>query len=62
MGGYDPKTSNAELFYMDFLGASVPVNFYGFGYGGMFTLSITDKEYRQGEYLCIVQLPLSKTE
>ncbi|MPC28656.1 Proteasome subunit beta type-2 [Portunus trituberculatus] len=46
MGGYDPKTEAAELFYMDFLGASVPVNFYGFGYGGMFTLSITDREYR----------------
>lgn len=49
MGGYDPKTEAAELFYMDFLGASVPVNFYGFGYGGMFTLSITDREYRPGK-------------
>lgn len=46
MGGFDPDTNTSELYYMDYLAASVPVKFYAFGYGGMFTLSVMDKEYR----------------
>ncbi|XP_047495414.1 proteasome subunit beta type-2-like [Penaeus chinensis] len=46
MGGYDTNTSTTELHYMDYLAASVPVKYYAFGYGGMFTLSIMDKEYK----------------
>lgn len=45
MGGVDPDTKKTELFYMDYLAASVPVKYYAFGYGGMFTLSVLDKEY-----------------
>lgn len=50
MGGYNPATSKTELHYMDYLAASVPVSYYAFGYGGMFTLSIMDQEYRSGNY------------
>lgn len=49
MGGYDTNTNTTELHYMDYLAASVPVKYYAFGYGGMFTLSIMDKEYRPGK-------------
>ncbi|KAG7160328.1 proteasome subunit beta type-2-like [Homarus americanus] len=45
MGGVDPDTKKPELFFMDYLAASVPVKYYAFGYGGMFTLSIMDKDY-----------------
>lgn len=45
MGGVDPDTNKTELFYMDYLAASIPVKYYAFGYGGMFTLSVMDKEY-----------------
>ncbi|KAK4309800.1 hypothetical protein Pmani_018592 [Petrolisthes manimaculis] len=45
MGGYNPAINKSELYYMDYLAASVPVNYYAFGYGGMFTLSIMDQEY-----------------
>lgn len=48
VGGYDPDFKKAELFYMDYLAASIPVNYYAFGYGGWFTLSILDREYRPG--------------
>jgi len=47
MGGFDTTTNTSELHYMDYLAASVPVNYYAFGYGGMFTLSIFDKDYRE---------------
>ncbi|XP_071529649.1 proteasome subunit beta type-2-like [Panulirus ornatus] len=46
MGGYDPDTNKTELYYMDYLAASVPVQYYAFGYGGMFTISVMDKEFR----------------
>merc|ERR1712212_910785 len=46
IGGFDPIENTSELFYMDYLAAAVPVKFYCFGYGGMFSLSILDKEYR----------------
>merc|ERR1712002_369414 len=46
MGGYDTTENKTDLFYMDYLAASVPVKYYAFGYGGMLTLSIMDKEYR----------------
>ncbi|CAL4088172.1 unnamed protein product, partial [Meganyctiphanes norvegica] len=46
IGGFDPLENKSELFYLDYLAAAVPVKFYCFGYGGMFSLSILDKEYR----------------
>ncbi|XP_076068855.1 proteasome subunit beta type-2-like [Oratosquilla oratoria] len=46
VGGFDPNESKSELFYMDYLAASIPVSYYAFGYGGMFTLSIMDKYYQ----------------
>ncbi|KAF2350088.1 Proteasome subunit alpha/beta [Trinorchestia longiramus] len=46
LGGYDPDLKSAELYYMDYLAASIPVNYYAFGYGGWFTLSVMDREYR----------------
>lgn len=46
MGGYDPDSNKTELYYMDYLAASVPVQYYAFGYGGMFTISVMDKEFR----------------
>lgn len=46
MGGVDQNTNKTELFYMDYLGTSVPVKYHAFGYGGMFTLSIMDQSYR----------------
>ncbi|KAA0203246.1 hypothetical protein HAZT_HAZT005641 [Hyalella azteca] len=46
LGGYDPDQQTAELYYMDYLAASIPVNYYAFGYGGWFTLSVMDREYR----------------
>ena len=48
VGGYDPVDKKAELFYMDHLAASIPVNYYAFGYGGWFTLSVMDRHYRPG--------------
>ncbi|RXG57318.1 Proteasome subunit beta type-2 [Armadillidium vulgare] len=47
MGGFDPDQNESHLFYIDYLAASVPVDFYAFGYGGMLTLGVLDKEYRQ---------------
>ncbi|XP_064104125.1 proteasome subunit beta type-2-like [Macrobrachium nipponense] len=46
MGGFDPNTDTSVLYYMDYLGACVPVNHYAFGYGGMFALGIMDQKYR----------------
>lgn len=46
LGGFDPDLKKAELYYMDYLAASIPVNYYAFGYGGWFTLSVMDREYR----------------
>ena len=51
IGGYDSDEQKTELFYMDYLAASVPVKFYAFGYGGKFTLSIMDKLYRPSKTL-----------
>ncbi|XP_068221017.1 proteasome subunit beta type-2-like [Palaemon carinicauda] len=46
MGGFDPDTNTPVLFYMDYLGSCVPLDYYAFGYGGMFSLGIMDKDYR----------------
>merc|ERR1712212_1221999 len=46
LGGYDTDENKTELHYMDYLAASVPINFYAFGYGGAFTISILDTYYR----------------
>ena len=51
IGGYDTDENKTELHYMDYLAASVPINFYAFGYGGAFTISILDTYYRPGNYL-----------
>ena len=51
MGGYDVDDSESHLYYIDYLAAQVPVDYYAFGYGGMFTLSVMDKEYRRGTVL-----------
>merc|ERR1712212_1075733 len=46
IGGYDPQENKAELFYMDYLAASIPVNYYAHGYAGTFVLALLDREYR----------------
>ncbi|MCL4118388.1 UNVERIFIED_CONTAM: hypothetical protein GTU68_031249, partial [Idotea baltica] len=45
LGGYDTDQKESHLYYIDYLAASVPLDYYAFGYGGMFTLSVMDKEY-----------------
>jgi len=46
VAGYDPEEKTPELFYMDYLAAAVPVNYYAYGYGGTFPLAIMDQLYR----------------
>jgi len=46
VGGFDPVDASTSLHYIDYLAAGVPVKYYAFGYGGMFTLSVMDREYR----------------
>ena len=53
MGGYDSDQNESHLYYLDYLAAQVPVDYYAFGYGGMFMLSVMDKEYRNGKYVCV---------
>lgn len=45
IGGYDDNTG-PELYYIDYLAASVSVPYYAFGYGGFFVNSILDAHHR----------------
>ena len=48
MGGYDKETDQTHLYYIDYLAAGVPIDYYAFGIGGLFTISILDTEYKPG--------------
>lgn len=48
LGGYDTKTKDSELYYLDYLGALQKVNYGAQGYASNFCLSIMDKEYLKG--------------
>jgi len=45
LAGYDDQ-SGPELFYMDYLASCISTNFAAHGYGGHFTLSTLDRNYR----------------
>ena len=46
MGGYDPKTNQTALYFMDYLGTLADVSFTSHGYGSYFALSILDRFHR----------------
>ena len=46
MGGFDPSSKKASLYYMDYLGALADVEYTAHGYGSLFVLSILDRFYR----------------
>jgi len=48
LGGCDPKTHVAALYYMDYLGALQKVNFGLQGYASNFCLSVMDREWKEG--------------
>ena len=47
LAGYD-KTEGPSLYFMDYLASSNKVPFGAHGYGSFFTVSILDRNYREG--------------
>merc|ERR1712215_235824 len=47
IAGFDVETGKAELYFMDYLASMVKAPFAAHGYGGFFTTSIMDREYRK---------------
>jgi len=48
LGGFDVKTGESALYYMDYLGSLQKVNFGVQGYASHFCLSIMDREWKEG--------------
>ena len=48
LGGYDVKSKEGELYWMDYLGTLQKVNFGAQGYAGYFVLSTMDREWKEG--------------
>lgn len=46
MGGYDTKTKETSLYFMDYLGTLADVQYTAHGYGSYFSLSILDRYHR----------------
>ena len=47
MAGFDEETEECELYVLDYLASMVKAPFAAHGYGGFFTTSIMDREYRK---------------
>ncbi len=47
--GWDAERDRCEMYYMDYLAATVKVPYAAHGYGGFFTTAIMDRHYREGE-------------
>ena len=48
IAGTDPKTAVPELYWLDYLAASVKLNFAAHGHASYFTLSTMDRYWREG--------------
>jgi len=48
LGGYDKKSNSESLYYIDYMGTLQEVNFGVQGYASSFTLSIFDREWKEG--------------
>jgi len=46
--GYDPEQKQCEMYFMDYLAATVKVPYAAHGYGGFFTTALMDRHYREG--------------
>mmetsp|Transcript_9024 Transcript_9024/g.22623 ORF Transcript_9024/g.22623 Transcript_9024/m.22623 type:complete len:211 (+) Transcript_9024:227-859(+) len=46
LAGYDEHDDSCSLYYMDYMASMQKVNSGGFGYGGMFCLSLFDKHWK----------------
>ncbi|KAK2723677.1 hypothetical protein QYM36_002125 [Artemia franciscana] len=57
LAGFD-KDAGGELFFLDYLAASIKLNYGAHGYGGMFATSILDRYYRKGILLLSCNLSL----
>ena len=47
MAGYDDENKECEMYVLDYLASMVKAPFAAHGYGGFFTTSIMDREYRK---------------
>jgi len=47
--GYDEELKECQMYYMDYLAATVKVPYAAHGYGGFFTTALMDRHYREGE-------------
>merc|ERR1711884_753140 len=47
IAGYDDELEECELYVLDYLASMVKAPFAAHGYGGFFTTSIMDREYRK---------------
>jgi len=61
LGGFDEK-DGAALYFLDYLGSMQKVNFGAQGYASNFTLSIFDREYREGMTLPEAEVVLEKAK
>lgn len=52
MAGYDDQTG-PELYFIDYLASSVRVPYACHGYGGFFSLTILDRNYKSSKFLII---------
>ena len=48
LGGYDTKTNTPSLYWIDYLAALAKVNYGAQGYASNFTLSIMDRDWKEG--------------
>lgn len=48
IGGYDIKTNQPSLNWIDYLGTQVELPYGAHGYAGFYTTSLLDKHYRKG--------------
>lgn len=48
LGGYDAKTGESDLYFLDYLGTLHKVNFGCQGYASYFVSSTMDREYKEG--------------
>lgn len=46
MGGYDEK-NGTQLYYMDYLASCATLDYAAHGYGGFFSIAITDRNYKE---------------